>query len=389
VSTTGVPLPSPTDYSDPPPPNRRTAVVVMAVFTVLAVVAAVFGGGLLSRTATTSDGDFAGETVEVVIPLAEGGGTDTWARFVGQGLTRALPGRPGFAPVNDAGGEGIAGTNRFFVSAEADGTHLLVSTATSVVPWLLGRSEVQYDFDDLTPVLANGTGAVVYARTGAGVSGPQDLVNRAVPLKFGGISATGLDLTTLVAFDLLDTDVDAIFGFEGRGPVGLALQRGEVDIDYQTTSAYAPSVQPLVDSGAAVPLFSLGQVDTAGDIVRDPNFPDIPTVVEVYRTLHGSDPSGPAYEAYRTLLGVTYTYQKAMWVPQDTPPQATELLRRSAEEMGVDPVFNAEAEKVLGGYPIVADPRLPERIAESYRVDDDVKSYVVDLLATRYDVKID
>jgi hypothetical protein len=67
------------DYTDPPPPNRRTAVVVMAVFTVLAVVAAVFGGGLLSRTATTSDGDFAGETVEVVIPLAEGGGTDTWA----------------------------------------------------------------------------------------------------------------------------------------------------------------------------------------------------------------------------------------------------------------------------------------------------------------------
>ena len=69
--------------------------------------------------------------------------------------------------------------------------------------------------------------------------------------------------------------------------------------------------------------------------------------------------------------------------------QAAELLRRSAEEMGADPVFNAEAEKVLGGYPIVADPRLPERIAESYRVDDEVKSYVVDLLATRYDVQID
>jgi tripartite-type tricarboxylate transporter receptor subunit TctC len=264
----------------------------------------------------------------------------------------------------------------FFTSAEGDGTHLLVSTATSVVPWLLGRSEVRYDFNDLTPVLANGTGAVVYARTGAGVNGPQDLVNRAAPLKFGGISATGLDLTTLVAFDLLGTDVDAIFGFEGRGPVGLALQRGEIDIDYQTTSAYTPSVQPLVDSGAAVPLFSLGQVDTAGDIVRDPNFPDIPTVVEVYRTHHGADPSGPAY-------------QKAMWVPQDTPPQATEPLRRSAEEMGADPVFKAEAEKVLGGYPIVADPRLPERIAESYRVDDEVKSYVVDLLATRYQVKID
>ena len=73
------------ESAEPPPPNRRTAVTIMAVFTVLAVAAALFGGGLLSRTATTTDGDFAGETVEVVIPLAEGGGTDTWARFVGPG----------------------------------------------------------------------------------------------------------------------------------------------------------------------------------------------------------------------------------------------------------------------------------------------------------------
>ncbi|MFP5283626.1 MAG: hypothetical protein ACLGIF_09265, partial [Actinomycetes bacterium] len=373
--------------TDPAPgAPRRTALIIMAVFVVLAVAATTFGSDLLRRAAATTDGDYAGETLEVLIPLAEGGGTDTWARFVGQGLTRTIPGQPGFAPVNDAGGEGIVGTNRFFATAEPDGTHLLVSTATSVVPWLLGRSEVQYDFNKLTPVLANGTGAVVYARTGAGVSGPQDLVNRAAPLKFGGISATGLDLTTLVAFDLLGTNVEAIFGFEGRGPVGLALQRGEIDIDYQTTSAYGPAVQPLVDSGAAVPLFSLGQIDAAGNVVRDPNFPDIPTVVEVYRTVNGMDPSGPAYEAYKTLLGVTYTYQKAMWVPQDTPPQATELLRRSAEQMGADPAFNEEAEKVLGGYPIVADPQLPQRIAESYRVDDVVKSYVVELLTSRYQV---
>lgn len=139
-------------------------------------------------------------------------------------------------------------------------------------------------------MLADGTGAVVYARAGAGVTGPQDLANRSAPLRFGRISATGLDLTTLVAFDLLGTDVEAIFGFEGADRSGW---RCEIDIDYQTTSAYWPTVQPLVESGAAVPLFSLGQVDTAGNVIRDPNFPDIPTVVEAYRTLHGTDPSGP------------------------------------------------------------------------------------------------
>src|SRR3712207_9279409 len=82
--------------------------------------------------------------------------------------------------------------------------------------------------------------SVIYARTAAGVSSVEDLVDRDTPLRFGGISATGLDLTTLVAFDLLGADVESIFGFEGRGPVNLALQRGEVDLDYQTTSAYGP-----------------------------------------------------------------------------------------------------------------------------------------------------
>src|SRR3712207_7999606 len=37
--------------------------------------------------------------------------------------------------------------------------------------------------------------SVIYARTAAGVSSVEDLVDRDTPLRFGGISATGLDLT--------------------------------------------------------------------------------------------------------------------------------------------------------------------------------------------------
>jgi tripartite-type tricarboxylate transporter receptor subunit TctC len=382
--------PRPEDSAeDPPPPERRTALSIMAVFVALAMVVAVFGGGLLSRPPATSDGNWSGETVEVTIPLAEGGGTDTWARFVGQGLTRTIPGDPGFAPVNDAGGEGIVGTNRFAATARPDGTHVLVSTATTVVPWILHRSEVTYDFTRLTPVLANGTGAVIYARTGAGVATVRDLVDRDTPLRFGGISATGLDLTTLVAFDLLGADIEAIFGFEGRGPVNLALQRGEIDIDYQTTSAYGPSVEPMARDGAAVPLVSMGQLDADGNVVRDPNFPDIPTVVEAYTELHGTAPEGETFGAYKSLLGATYTYQKAMWVPQDTPADATATLREAAERLGNDPAFQQEAAKVLGGYPIVADTDLAGRVREAYAVDDAARDYILALLKNRYHVDVD
>ena len=382
------PATDPHHPQEPAPVRRRTAVGIMGGFAALAVAATVLGGDLLNPAASTTDGDYAGETVEMLIPLAEGGGTDTWARFIGTQLTQAIPGNPGFAPVNDAGGEGIAGTNRFVASATPDGTEVLVSTATTVVPWVLGREEVDYDFDQLTPILANGTGGVIYASTAAGVQGPEDLVDREEPLTFCGISATGLDLTTLLAFDLLGADIEAIFGFEGRGPVNLAVQRGEIDLDYQTTSAYGPAVEPMVEAGTAVPLMSFGQINEDGDVVRDPNFPDIPTVVEAYETLHRQPASGETLEAYKTMLGLTYTYQKAMWVPHDTPTEAVTTLRESAEQLASSPEFQKEAADVLGGYPLVADEQLAERINDAYTVDDDVREYVVDLLETDYQVDL-
>ncbi|MHA7292131.1 Bug family tripartite tricarboxylate transporter substrate binding protein [Arthrobacter sp. MDT3-24] len=379
----------PSEQPDPPKHSRRTILTAVGAFALLGAATTVLGGSLLNPPSSTEDGNFSGETLEFLIPLASGGGTDTWARFIGTELTNYVPGRPGFAPVNEAGGEGILGTNRFARSAKTDGTEILVGTASTVVPWVLGRSAVKYSFEDLRPVVVNGTGGVIYARAEAGVAGVQDLINRDTPLEFGGISATGLDITTLVAFDLLEADVTSTFGFEGRGPVNLALQRGEIDLDYQTTSAYGSAVASIVKEGKAVVLMSFGQLNEAGDVIRDPNFPDVPTVAEAYETLHGKKPSGEKYEAYKTLLGLTYTYQKGLWVPQETPENAYELLRQSSEKLGTDTRFQEKASKVLGGYPLVADTGMADRVRDAYKVSGSVRSYVTGLLASKYNIHVE
>lgn len=373
---------------DPPPHKRRTVFASVAIFAALGLGATLVGGGLLNPPATTTDGDYAGETLQLVIPLAEGGGTDTWARFIGQELIHEIPGVPGFAPTNESGGEGITGSNRFAASANDDGTELLVSTATTVVPWVLDRDVVKYSFDKLEPIMVNGTGGVIYGRTDAGLESVKDLVDRKKPLVFGGIAATGLDLTTLVAFDLLDADVTSTFGFEGRGPVNLALQRGEVDLDYTTTSSYDSAVRPIAEDGSAKILMSFGQLDGQGEIVRDPNFPEVPTVIEAYEQIHGTKPEGPKLEAYRTLLGLTYTYQKGLWAPKDAPEEAVQLLRESAHELSQNEEFNERAEAVLGGYPVVADEQLSQRIKEAYTVSEETKSYVTSLLKDSYKIEI-
>lgn len=377
------------EQPEPPKHSRRTILTAVGAFALLGTATTVLGGSLLNPPSSTEDGDFSGETLEFLIPLASGGGTDTWARFIGTELTNYVPGRPGFAPVNEAGGEGILGTNRFARSAKTDGTEILVGTASTVVPWVLGRSAVKYSFEDLKPVVVNGTGGVIYARAEAGVAGLKDLINRDTPLEFGGISATGLDITTLVAFDLLEADVTSTFGFEGRGPVNLALQRGEIDLDYQTTAAYGSAVAGIVKEGKAVVLMSFGQLNEAGDVIRDPNFPDVPTVAEAYETLHGKKPAGEKYEAYKTLLGLTYTYQKGLWVPRDTPEKAYDLLRQSSEKLGTDTGFQEKAAKVLGGYPLVADTGVADRVRDAYTVSSSVRSYVTGLLADTYNIHVE
>ncbi len=44
--------------------------------------------------------DFAGETIEWIIPFSAGGGSDTWARFTAPLLSKYLPGAPTAIVVN-------------------------------------------------------------------------------------------------------------------------------------------------------------------------------------------------------------------------------------------------------------------------------------------------
>ena len=51
------------------------------------------------------------------------------------------------------------------------------------------------------------------------------------------------------------------------------FERGEANIDYQTSSAFLSKVTPLVKAGKAVPIMSWGSLDASGNIVRDPTLP--------------------------------------------------------------------------------------------------------------------
>ena len=241
---------------------------------------------------------FKGKTIEWVIPFKEGGGADTWARFNAPFFQKHIPGNPSIVINNIPGGGSIKGANLFEDRVQPDGLMILGTSGTTQMPFLLEDPRVQYDYHKYKPIMAYPNGGVVYVSPeivseelrNLKVTSPaeqlaksvriiQELATQQLPLKYGSQGPTSLDLVTMYSFDLLKLNVQAVFGFRGRGAGRLAFERGEVKIDYQTSSAYLKNSVPLVERGEAIPLFSFGALDENGNLIQDASFRDSPVGV--------------------------------------------------------------------------------------------------------------
>lgn len=332
---------------------------------------------------------YAGKTIEVIVPFKEGGGTDVWARVMAPYLQKHIAGNPRILIRNIPGGESIHGVNQYMARAKADGLNMIVTSATQAFHVFLGRKEVQYDFAKLKPLLVNPVGGAVYVAPGTGVKTAADLLKPKEKLVFAGMSPTSLDLVALLAFDVLGLDVKGVLGYEGRGPARLAFERGESNIDQQTTPAYFSSVVPLVKTGKAVPVFSFGQMNDAGDLVRDAAFPDLPDVDEAYALLYKKKPSGAGWEAYKAFNAAAFAVQKILWVKQEAPPETVKAVLDAVDRMQKDSDFLQKAEKVLGGYPALRGDKLEGAIQKTYTLAPQARAYVLSLLEKKYNTKVE
>ncbi len=180
--------------------------------------------------------------------------------------------------------------------------------------------------------------------------------------------------------------VEPVFGMS-RGQARLAFERGEAGIDFQTTPAYVKQVMPLVEQGKAVPLFSFGVLDDSGNLQRDPTFPDMPHFGEVYEMVHGKNPSGPAFEAYKSLLQAGFGAQKAIFVPKDTPKEIVDAYTQAIERLLKDAEFRKTVDEELGEYTQYTGERTKRLVQQATAVDPEAKQWIKDWLTKKYNVK--
>ncbi|WP_420392245.1 tripartite tricarboxylate transporter substrate-binding protein [Acuticoccus sp.] len=332
---------------------------------------------------------FEGETIEWIIPFSPGGGSDTWARFNAPFFTKYLPGNPTVVVVNEPGGGSTKGTNLFAARADPDGLTILGTSGSTQFPYLLGDPRVRYEYQDWEVVMASPTGGVVYVSPDTGVEGPEEIAElKGQELTYASQGATSLDLVPLLAFDFLGLDVKHVFGFKGRGDGRLAFERGETNIDYQTSSAYLKNVQPLVDAGEAVPLFSWGAVDEDGNVIRDPTFPDLPSFPEAYEMATGEAPSGEMYDAYTAFFIAGFPAQKMVFLPEGTPQEIVDAYQEAVEQMKGDPEYQANKEAVLGTYEQVTGRAAQTLFEKGTTIRPELREVVTQMLEEEYNVRV-
>ena len=300
--------------------------------------------------------DFAGKTVTFIIPFAAGGGSDVWGRFDAQYLAKYLPGKPSVVIRNIPGGGSISGANLFAANAKGDGLTIFGTGGSTQFPYLLGLDSVKYEYRDWRVVLAAPTGGVTYVSKKLGINRLEDVPKlRGTKLYYASQGVTSLDLVPLLAFRMLGLDVSFVTGFPGRSEGLLAFEKGEMNVDFQTSAAYIRSASGLVKNGDALPLFSWGVLDSAGRLVRDPNFPDMPHFAEAYEKITGKQPSGIEWEALRAFLLAGFPAQKLIVLPKDTPDEVLETYRAAVRAMLKDEDYLAKRDAFIGEYEQVTD----------------------------------
>jgi tripartite-type tricarboxylate transporter receptor subunit TctC len=332
--------------------------------------------------------DFSGKRIEWIIPFKEGGGSDRWARFYAPLLAENLPGKPSIAVKNIPGGGSTKGSNQFAVRAKPNGLTILGTSGSTQFPYLLGDKRVRYEYKEWNIVLATSTGGVFYATPDLNVSSMKELATKkGVQLKYGSQGATSLDLIPLLALDMLDIPVKAVFGMKGRGAGRLAFQRGETNIDYQTSASYLKKVTPIVNEGKAIPLMSWGALDANGNVVRDPTFPDLPSFPEVYEQIHGKKPSGPAWDAWKSFFVAGFPAQKMIFLPKGTSQDIIDTWREAAQKTVSAPGFKEKSEKILGTYPQAVGTAAEGSLKAVLGLNADAKKWVQNWLTEKYNVR--
>jgi tripartite-type tricarboxylate transporter receptor subunit TctC len=294
---------------------------------------------------------YKGKTVTMMINYPPGGPTDIEGRIIARHLDRHIPGNPTIVVKNVGGAAGNLGANQLGEQSPRDGSIFGFFT-WNFIDQVLGAEGLRIKYQDFGAIAGVQQPNVIYSRKDIppGIAKAQDIL-KAKDFKVGALGNTSTQmLFSTLSLDLLGVKYKIVAGYKGLKEVETAVQQNEVQLSSTSLPGFTASITPtMVKTGIVVPLYYFDIEDANGNFRPSPALPDVPTFLEVYKSIHGKDkmPSGQNWEALRFVTRIMNAMFRTAFLPPNAPKEALRDLRLAFANLWKDEQFLSDYEKTV------------------------------------------
>ncbi|MDA0241163.1 MAG: hypothetical protein O3A84_14205, partial [Proteobacteria bacterium] len=287
--------------------------------------------------------NFAGKTITVIVGSSPGGGMDLQARTFSKIWAKNIPGQPDIIVKNIPGAGGMKAYNFVFTKAKPDGLTLIWG------PWrpvghVIGQTEVRFKPEDGHLLGAGGDYVASLMRTDVapGIKSGKDVLSVKNRYAVSGSRADDvLSMMSRISLDLLGASgkYRYVLGYTGQGKQKVALMNNEVQFLTTGLPGYRGLYEgPVINKGIAVPVWYHPVILPNGQPEQKSSvYPNLKSFPQVYREVHGKDPSGPLWETYKWMLNVVVRTPFSSFAPPKTPKEIVDVLRAAHQKTARDP----------------------------------------------------
>jgi tripartite-type tricarboxylate transporter receptor subunit TctC len=324
--------------------------------------------------------------VKILIGYPPGGGHDLEARIMARHLGKYLPGKPKIIVQNMPGAGGMIMSGYVYNRAKPDGKTIgLFGSSHGIQAVLSPPDMVKYDLQKM-PIIWSISGIQVHiVRDFLGANNAKEFLTKTDPSKImlAGRSKQGSScLRGQLALNMLGVKgYTAICAYRGTSPIKAAIERDEASF-FVASDAHLVGGGAFVDlyqRGLVFPMWQSGKLKEDGTIVRSETVKgDVPTLFEVYKEVHGKEPSGLDWESWLAIGLKNSKLTRTLVLPPGTPSAKVKELRAGIAKMAKDPGFVKEWERIFGQKlaPAIVDPEEAEKIVKEVMSPSEWQAYL-------------
>ena len=284
---------------------------------------------------------YAGKTITMMVGVPGGSGGDVSARTMAKEWEKRIPGNPYIIVKNLEGAGGSTVLNYIYEKAKPDGLTVFYG------PWnpldvLAKGAGIRYVPEKFS-IIGSGTGMrglIVRTDVKPGITKPDDLL-KVSRLKVGGRSPNNvLDMIGNLSLKILGVNFKYVAGYRGMSQISAAIYGSEVQAGHMAAGGFRRFFRETTKNGETLAAYHHTIFDRNGNALKS-TYPlgDSENFLDVYKRIHGSEPSGIYWETFKWLRINVHGTTPCVLAPPGTPDHHIEILRRSIEATFHDPEF--------------------------------------------------